>query len=530
MKTPCSLSAGLVVIALTTVATAQSVYHPTPDWISSDTQVSTGAALVDLDRDGWLDLVVANGNDMAIQRLVVYYNQGDGTFPSMPGWQSSDTAYNGHLDVADVNGDGWPDVAVAYLGEFNTVGPIVRLYLNNAGTLSATPDWTADIDGNAFGAAFGDANSDGRPDLAVATGWAYSNPNAYRNYVYMNSGGQLEATASWQSDDLNDYMDVMWLDANQNRRLDLLGVGANTDNWIYRNSAGGLETSAIWRTSDNSGQFGIMATAGDVTGDGLRDLFVTDNTQIFNGTGHFRQYTGLPGRYFTSTPTWSYYEGYGSAVALADVNADGHLDLATGAWWDRTRLFFNNGSGLGVSSDWDSGGTSVVEKIVFGDIDKNGLRPITESFAPPEDQRLFYLGHQPIQDITSVSRDGVELQPSEFTCSRQHGWVSVGVSPTAELVVAYTYSSKLDMAISNWDSGLGNYVYYNQLVVEGDANCDGTLDLADLALFVLLLTDRQAYEATYPDCDVDTFCDMNGDGVLNGNDVQLLVDLLLSSP
>ena len=63
-------------------------------------QVSTGAGLVDLDRDGWLDLVVANGNDMALQRLAVYYNRGDGTLPQTPDWQSESIHAMGSDDRA----------------------------------------------------------------------------------------------------------------------------------------------------------------------------------------------------------------------------------------------------------------------------------------------------------------------------------------------------------------------------------------------------------------------------------------------
>ena len=64
---------------LATVGWSQSIYNDTPDWISENPRYSTGGALVDLDRDGWVDFVVANGNDMAEQRLAVYYNRGDGT-------------------------------------------------------------------------------------------------------------------------------------------------------------------------------------------------------------------------------------------------------------------------------------------------------------------------------------------------------------------------------------------------------------------------------------------------------------------
>lgn len=514
-------------LALAIPVQAQQVYNFSPDWVSADTQVSTGGALADLDRDGWLDFVVSNGNDMAQQRVVVYYNQGDGTFPPLPDWQSTDIAYNGHLDVADVNGDGWLEVAVAYLGEFTTIAPIARVYLNNLGVLSPAPSWSADVTGNAFGVAFGDVNADGRPDLAVATGWPYSDPGAYYNYVYLNVDSQLGATWGWRSADQYDYLGMLWVDGDRDGWMDLIGIGTYTYTWLYRNTDGTLATSASWHTTDSANQFSIMAAAGDVTGDGLRDLIVTDNTQLAGGSGYFRQYTGQAARDFSPGWSWRYYDGYGSAVALADVDADGDLDLATGAWWDKTRIFFNTGSGLPIGPGWSSSPNSVIEKIVFGDIDKNGLRPMTETFSAAGGHRLFYLERQPIQEITAVRADGASLLPSQYTYSRENGWVSVGLTPIIDLQVDYLYSSKLDMAITNWDSSVGNYVYYNQLVVPGDADCSGQLDLLDVPLFVLLLVDRAAYDAQYPDCVVDLSCDLNQDGTLNGDDIQPLVAALM---
>ena len=480
MKTGLTIAIGGL---LAVSAAAQTVYNSTPDWTSADTQRGTGGALADINGDGWLDLVVANGNDMARQHLAVYYNNGDGTLPGSPNWQSSDPAYNGHLSVADVNGDGWPDVAVAHLGEFNTFAPIAKLYLNNNGTLSSTPDWQAHISGNAFGVAFGDMNSDGRPDLAVATGWAYNPQHFYNNYVYLNVNGTLEATASWQSDDTYHYQGMLWVDGDRDGWLDLVGVANSTDTRMYLNQAGMLETTASWRTTDAGNQDAIMATAGDVNGDGLRDLFLTDNTQTAGGSGRFRQYSGIPAGSFATTYSWSYYDGYGSAIALADVNADGRLDLATGAWWDNTRIFLNNGTGLPNAPSWSSAVTSVVEKIVFGDVDRNGVRSATEMFAPSS-ERLFCLAHQPIQEIVAVRRDGVTLGPHECTFSREHGWVSVGAAPNVGLEVEYTYSTSLDMAITNWDSSVGNYLYYNQLACPGDLDGDGDTDLADLGILL----------------------------------------------
>jgi hypothetical protein len=223
-----------------------------------------------------------------------------------------------------------------------------------------------------------------------------------------------------------------------------------------------------------------MVTAGDVNGDGLRDLFTTDNTQL-GGSGRFKQYSGLPGGLFETTYSWSYYDGYGSAVALADVNADGLLDLATGAWWDHTRLFFNTGGGLPISPSWNSAATSVVEKIVFGDVNPPCATELmfTQLFPADGGRRLFYLPHQPLQGILAVHRDGSELNPDEYTYSRECGWISVAATPSESIVVRYSYSHSLDMIVSNWDANIGNQLYYNLLF--DDCNDNGVADGCDIA-------------------------------------------------
>jgi hypothetical protein len=426
------------------------VYSLIPDWVSGSPHYSTGGAFTDINNDGWLDFVVSDGNDMGQGHVRVYLNDGTGHLPTQASWQSADVAYNGHLDVADINGDGWCDVAVSYLGTGSSLGPIARVYMNNNGILSSAPSWSSTIIGNAFGVDFGDMNNDGRPDLAIATGWSYD-PYHYHTYVYLNSEGAYGSIPSWQSTDDNIYMNVLWVDADDDGWLDLAGIADGTQTQIYQNVDGVLETTASWFTADSLNQFGIMLTAGDVTGDGIQELFATDNTQL-GGDGYFKQYTGLSSGFFETTHSWGYYGNYGSAVALADVNADTTLDLAAGAWWESTLLFLNQGTSLPTSPSWSSTYETVVEKIVFGNIGPDySEETFTELFSPDGDRRCFYLPHRQIQGIETVTCDGVVLAPSQYTNSRDEGWVTVFTTPIEYLEVTYRYSASQDMAVTNWD-------------------------------------------------------------------------------
>ncbi|HNQ21782.1 MAG TPA: VCBS repeat-containing protein [Phycisphaerae bacterium] len=480
----------MLALCLVSTALAQTIFPATPDWESADRPYSTGGALVDLNRDGWLDFVVANGNDMARQRLVVYYNNGNGTFPANPNWNSGDLEYNGHISIADVNGDGWDDVAVALTQDGYNMRT-ARLYLNNQGTLSSLPDWVSADTYAAFHVAFGDVNGDGRPDLAVGTGFPYSGSHVWRNYVYYNVNGTLETLPSWVSADTYDYMDIFFCDVDRDGRQDLVGVGTNTHTRVYRNNAGVLATTSTWTTLDNSGQFSVMGTYGDVNADGWFELLVTDNTQLFAGSGYFRRYDGLIGGLFSQYPTWSYYEGYGSAVALADLDADGDLDLATGGWWDYTRYFLGTAGAFPPFPSWSSSGTSVVEAICFGDVDNDALRSRTQWYdvSGTPGRHLFHLPHQPVQWIEAVNADGSTLTPAQYTCDLVHGWVSIGPAAGQWVSLRYAYSLKPDMAITNWDNQ-GNYLYYNRNSATrfGDANDDDSVDLDDFLAFVACLT------------------------------------------
>lgn len=451
---------------VSTLSTAAIPLPLVPDWESTpNSQYGTGLGVGDLDRDGWVDLVVANGNDMSRQKLAVYRNQGSGVFPLVPTWSSTDVDYNGHLDLADVDGDGNLDCAVAvYIGAggFSTPGR-VKLYRGNGdGTFSASPIWQSSDSFYCFSLAFGDMDMDGHPDLACATGDDYENHPEHRR-IYRNTGSTLETSPSWLSTEVEYSLDVVWADMNNDGWLDLAFAGTSCQNRIYFSQGGAIQTVAGWSSSDASIYANTVA-AGDVNGDGWMDLAIADNNQL-GGSGRFKLYANPGAPSAATTPGWqSNQAGYGSHVSFVDIDEDGDLDLSTGMWWGPVRIYENVGGVLGVDPAYTSSTSSVIENEIWEDVDNDGLqRGVGAEFHYPAGRRLFVLPQKPARKILSLAVDGVAIAPTAAMLDSDDGWFILPTVPAtaAEVYVTFMTSADLDLALSNWDTSEGEYLFLN---------------------------------------------------------------------
>ncbi|MBN2490520.1 MAG: VCBS repeat-containing protein [Planctomycetes bacterium] len=439
-------------------------YAQTPDYESDKTGVSTGGTFADINGDGWPDLVIANGNDILRQPVVVYLNRGDGTFPTSPDWTSSDIDYHGHLDVGDVNGDGWPDVAVSvFLGPNGFRDPgCAKLYLNDGkGTLGRAPAWTSADRFFSFSLALGDVDGDGDLDLVVATGEPYQNPPDF-DRIYFNHGGVLATLPAWKSAAATHTLDVGCADVDGDGHLDLAFVGARGPNLLYLNQSGAIPTVASWASADGGTRHnGNSLAFGDVDGDGRIDLGVSDNGQL-GGRGTFRVYRNLGGT-FTTTPWWEsvkFHNGYTSALAFLDFDRDGDLDLVGGGWWTQTAWYVSAAGALPTLPGWETAGTSVVEALFFADVNRDGLRPVAgEAKAVGGGRKLFGFDRRPVESLVAVVADGVALKPHEYAFHREGGWISLRTAPAQSLTLDYVTTEAADLGVSNWDQDRGNYVF-----------------------------------------------------------------------
>jgi hypothetical protein len=459
-----------LVFALTAVsAFAVVTLETTPYYQSSPlSHVATGGAWADTDGDGWLDMVVANGNDIYRQNLVVYRNDGTGNFPSTPSWSSGDIDYHGHLDMGDIDGDGFIDVAVAvYIGPagFSQPGK-VKVYSGapGSGFFYINPTWESDIDFYCFSLALGDADGDGDLDLACAAGESY-NIISDRQKIFYNIDGSLETTPSWESDELGYALDVAWEDVDLDGDLDLAVCGIDSPNRIYLNrqtEGGGIPTTADWTSTDPLNN-GNTAAFGDWNDDGYLEFAVADNNQL-GGYGKFKVYENNMGL-MTTTPEWtSNSSGYGSHVSWVDIDLDFDPDLAAGRWWGAVRLYENTGGDLTGSPAWTSSTNSVIENCFWGDVDNDALVSGGTTIATGDGARTFVkLARNPVRSVDGVWVGGDILLPDGYCVHLEKGWVSFATPPSVGQIieVRFTYSLDLDLGVTNWDSSIGNYVFRN---------------------------------------------------------------------
>jgi hypothetical protein len=161
-----------------------------------------GVLATDYNDDGWVDLFVANDTSPNF----LYRNRGDGRFESV-GLEAG-AAVNGEgraqagmgVDAADYDGDGRLDLVVT-----NFAQDVNTLYRNRDGSQFEDVTGAAGLAAPTFmrmgwGAAFFDADLDGRPDLFFANGHIYPNVDEFpslnetfrqKNQLLLNVGGRF---------------------------------------------------------------------------------------------------------------------------------------------------------------------------------------------------------------------------------------------------------------------------------------------------------------------------------------------------
>jgi enediyne biosynthesis protein E4 len=322
-----------------------------------------GAAFLDYDRDGRLDVYLVNGWRLEGSQVVekgrnaLYHGKADGSFED-----ATDAAGVGGegqwaqgVAVADYDNDGWPDILVTTFGR-----NVLYRNLGNGRFQDVAKDVGIESPGWNTGASFFDADGDGWLDLYVASyidvsieqvlaarpslSWRGLETVAFGpfglkgapDHFFRNDRGKrfVDATlAAGMEDKATGFgFGVRAADFTGDGRIDVYVANDSDPNYLYRNEGGGVfKEVATWSGAalDENGAAPASTglALGDVDGDGVPDLFTTNFSEDFSTLYH-----GLGGGMFEDVSKSS---GVGAATfkplswgtAFADLDNDGALDL-----------------------------------------------------------------------------------------------------------------------------------------------------------------------------------------------------------
>lgn len=311
--------------------------------------VGVGAAWLDYDRDGRMDVYVPDGDVLSNYDLVdapdpatgqlrpylkpksprktvfrdqLWRNNGDGTFTdvALPAGVA-DESWSFGATAADFDADGWTDLYVSNFGHN-------RLWRNNGnGTFTdvapergaVLSDWTWSTC-----SAVADFDGDGRLDLYVS---AYADPSHEANRLRVEKGLPVGAPVESIPGRACRWKKVP-------AYCGPLGLQAQEDTFLHQNPDGTFEdrSVAMGFRAKTGPKYGFQAIAWDVNEDGLMDVYVAnDSVESYlwlaekqpGGGVRFSERAEFLGVKFGSVGN----PQAGMGATVADINGDGLMDL-----------------------------------------------------------------------------------------------------------------------------------------------------------------------------------------------------------
>jgi tetratricopeptide (TPR) repeat protein len=234
------------------------------------TSAGRGLAVFDFDNDGYLDVLIS----AAHAGCTLYKNNGDGTFSDVSVGSGLDSCVNGFaVTVGDYNNDGYEDVYVTRLGFFVGEG---SLYRNNGdGTFTdVTKESGISAWGPAFAAGWVDYNCDGHLDLFVCNNLGGVFDRKTRNLLFHNNGDgtftevseKVGLTTIWPT------IGAAWGDYNNDGYPDVFLSNAMGRSQLFRNNGDGTFTEVSEQAGIVDLEIGSTTTWFDYNNDGLLDI------------------------------------------------------------------------------------------------------------------------------------------------------------------------------------------------------------------------------------------------------------------
>jgi autotransporter-associated beta strand protein len=372
----------------------------------------TSFAVGDLLGNHRTDLVVANGAAVSSDVSVLLANS-NGTFQPAQNFSVGGQPFS--VAVADLNGDGKPDIVVAN-GQGN-VG--VLLNTSSGYSLSFAPVKNLAVGSGPYSVTATDFNGDGLMDLAVVD---HSGKSV--SVLLGNGDGTFKPAQNFPAGNYPSSMASADLNGDGKPDLAVANYGSNTVSILLNTSTGGnLSFVAAQNLSAGVGPSAIaIADFNDV---GLPGLVVTNlrshTVSVFFGLGN--------GTFLPQEQVFLGSGVYSASIAVVDLNNDGQPDLVTANGGTNNIDVLMNASAppfQGLKS-FIADGTAV--GVAAGDINGDGFADVVAA-----DSNTHYVS------VFLSNGDGT-LQNAQN--------ISVGRYPYAVAIIDVNGDGKADLIVAN---------------------------------------------------------------------------------
>ena len=284
----------------------------------------------DLNNDGYVDIVLPNSHGYIERGPTWVYKVGAGEGKDRQRWElPNDSGWMSR--IVDLDGDGYPDLIVVN-GE-NGVTSELPSYIYWGGPKGLTGERTELSTVGAYDVAVLDVNRDGRADLIFSSAWVdHHNPGRpLPLHVFLQTDKRQFEDASQRYGLIGvAALSVATADLNHNGYPDLVVANYrsefeyDTDSFVYWGTEDGFDAKSPLRLPTHGAQHVLLA---DLNEDGREEI-------IFSGGNQIRIYWNNQGKF--SSDNYSIIEEKGflsifcfGAVhaAVADVDGDGSNEL-----------------------------------------------------------------------------------------------------------------------------------------------------------------------------------------------------------
>jgi flagellin-like hook-associated protein FlgL len=376
---------------------------------------ASGAASVleDLNGDGNLDLIVANGFGAA-GTISIHLGNGNGTFAAPTTYAAYHTPTS--IAVSDLNSDGKLDLTIAnYYSD-------VSVHLGNGnGTFQSRVPYT--MGSNSDCVITQDFNLDGKLDMVTADYTSGTLSIRLGNGDGTFLGRTTVAVGAGATS-------VTARDLNGDGKLDLVSTD-KTDATLSICIGNGDGTFAA-RTTAATGVNPLVVLSQDLNGDGSMDVIVADGGNTFgsstldifiaNGNGTFQARTTVR------------VGGWADSLAATDINGDGKIDLlCTEDNNQNISVVIGNGNGTFQARRTLATGVGPIG-ISLGDVNDDDIKDILVLNASDNTIGL-YLGNGTASTSTSTSTEPTSI----YLDTQADAQDALAVLDTA---LAYIYSAR----------------------------------------------------------------------------------------